>query len=1354
MIFTLDITPPRAAFSLDLAKTPVGLPTDARRHHQKAIDRGAECWHCTLKNAGRGPVMGQIVPNAPLAFVGEAPNRNDVEEGKNFVGASGIILDEAIERGGGKRSLFTVINTLLCAPPAGQTLQDYLKDLKLQHKIATDRFSAAKKRGENPDLVPPLVLPTEACFPRLQRDLTESNSKTTCAVGGEAVRQLAKHFGIPYGTQKSVPGAPRLASIKKQHGSPVVLPDGRIIMASLHPAFALRGNAEYMPVIREDLARAVRIALRGHIDWYEPEFILNPTIDVAVNVMELMRRSGARMTVDIETDDKIVRVAKIRCVGLGAVIDGREIIIVVPLMYMNGRSWWLPGAETRVRAALRALLDEAPLAGQNLAFDTAILLRDGLMGDRGKLWFDTLLAAHNSTHSELPKDLGFLAAREFEAPRWKEDADAKSVDNVDDRTLHIYNFKDVLGTMRLVAPMVHRVNDSLMVDSFMVDTQLAPIARDMGDLGLPLNEAVRRDTYEKLDRVARDRAAKVRGIVGGDFNPNSFRQVARWLFVDQKLTPAYDTDGKEWDAKGRYDEEDDDKDLTEEETLIKASTNEQSLLRLLDQGVPNVVRDFIDTLLMYRGMEKVKGTYLGYKYDDETGKLRDVFRERKTVINEWYGSLGKTIPIWRTTWKIHVVPCVTGDTWTLTANGPRQIASLPGWPTEGTATSDTRGLQLHDGARLNAVSALVNPGVQATWRVKTVLGLRLTATPHHRVVVAENFKKGQMWRSGLRRSDGTRLAVPIKPQERWRRVDELAPGDYIKVPIGMNVWAESIPRLDVRPFKPSGNRFDASIRVPTEVTKELAHFAGVYNADGSLHDSSGTFTIRITNRSARMRHGALLSALFGAVRVHIGAEGCSVTSIALKTWVEDIGLGRRIENKGAPLWILSSPWEIVAEYIRGCALDSNCNLIRETTPIWVYTGTERLACEMQMLLLNHGIPAAISDKRTPSAPQKWSCVVTGHAEVAAVCAVTGQAVPLPKRTGDRHRPKYVRRENVLWLRVTDVVSAGPKQVYDVTVPSTHAFWSNGFVSHNTGRWSSSPNVQNWPERIVWDIPNYQATKHLKDPQGIINTRAMVEAVDGHTFVGADYSAAELWLYAIQAGDELLLRARQTKCPVTGKMGLDPHSYNYACMMGGTDPQKIAEWYTRVMAAPGQVKKYCRNIAKRMCFLIIYGGQRDKLYKIMVADREPDGSRSFPDLTPEQVFLWFNNWHSTHPWTGIWQSRVVEAWKRYGFVASIIDGRKRFYLGGIDVTAMPNHAIQSSCASIINRALIQIAKECPHRGWSELSGPVLQVHDFLALSVPIGRQRDAEHLLEEHMPYTYEGVRLGVEVKSHKSWAKI
>lgn len=922
--------------------------TEIGQQHALAMSRGARCDLCPLRNSGQGPVMG-LFPSRPLlTVVLEAPSTAEVETGTYLIGPSGDLVWTALAEGGLHQTTTAVTSAVLCRPPGG-FLPGYLVELNRAHKRAV-----AEARATNQPL-PELHTPQSCCAPRLHTELKALNTPTILAIGNEGLKASAQYLQIPFGAAKAAPGVARVSSVKKQHGSPVIAPSGVTLTASLHPGMALMGSSPFLPVIRNDITRAAQTACHGGgVRWVEPEYILRPSADTCLNVLDLMWRSRARVTVDIETNDVDTLTADIRCVGLGAVIDGRELVIVVPLKHRDGRNWWAPAVEHQIRCVLTRVLEDNPLAGHNLMFDTAVLLQHRLLLNRGKRWFDTMIAHHVTDHSDLPHDLGFVFARFFHAPRWKEDADAKVVEGVDDYWLHLYCAKDVLGEMRLIVPLAQRVVDLDVQEALRTDLDLAPVARDMGLLGLPINERTRREYFDTLDQASAARKADVRRFSGrASFNPNAFKQVADFLYVQKRLTPPYATDGREWAEL--LDDDELDIDADDPETVVsKASTNEMSLLALLDLGVDQQTSQFIEALLAYRGVEKCKSTYLGLKWEEVDGKrvLTDTHRRRGYIHTETWGRYSN-LSILHPSWKLHIVP--------------------------------------------------------------------------------------------------------------------------------------------------------------------------------------------------------------------------------------------------------------------------------------------------------------------------------------------------------------------------------------------------------TGRWATSPNAQNYPERVVFDLDLYRKTKEAKDPQGIMNTRAIVEAVEDHVLVGADYMAVELRIYAIQSGDALLLHAINS--------GMDPHSLNYASMMSRR-PEDLMVWYKRVVDSPGHVKKYLRNIAKRFGFLVIYGGQRNKLFKTMAADRNPDGSRSFPDLRPDDVEMWFDNWHRMHPETRRWQEAVVRSWATNGFVGTLIDRRKRFFIGGPDPTAMPNMTIQGSAAAIMNRAMKIVAAECPYRGWSEVSGPILQVHDFMGLQVPASMRERGERLLAEAMPYEESGMRYEVEVKSDRLWSKI
>src|SRR5262249_20602436 len=75
------------------------------------------CPRCKLSKSRTNIVFGQGNPKAELMFVGEAPGRDEDEQGLAFVGKAGQLLTKIIEAMGYKREQVYIANVLKCRPP-------------------------------------------------------------------------------------------------------------------------------------------------------------------------------------------------------------------------------------------------------------------------------------------------------------------------------------------------------------------------------------------------------------------------------------------------------------------------------------------------------------------------------------------------------------------------------------------------------------------------------------------------------------------------------------------------------------------------------------------------------------------------------------------------------------------------------------------------------------------------------------------------------------------------------------------------------------------------------------------------------------------------------------------------------------------------------------------------------------------------------------------------------------------------------------------------------------------------------------------------------------------------------------
>jgi uracil-DNA glycosylase family 4 len=119
--FTLNVVPPSK---------------DERREALKHLFHDARaCTKCPQLAATRNTVVfGSGNADANLMFVGEAPGKNEDEQGLPFVGQAGRLLDQLLGEIGLTRADVFVTNTLKCRPPGNrdphpveiENCQDYL----------------------------------------------------------------------------------------------------------------------------------------------------------------------------------------------------------------------------------------------------------------------------------------------------------------------------------------------------------------------------------------------------------------------------------------------------------------------------------------------------------------------------------------------------------------------------------------------------------------------------------------------------------------------------------------------------------------------------------------------------------------------------------------------------------------------------------------------------------------------------------------------------------------------------------------------------------------------------------------------------------------------------------------------------------------------------------------------------------------------------------------------------------------------------------------------------------------------------------------------------------------------------
>ncbi|GIU71099.1 MAG: uracil-DNA glycosylase [Candidatus Nitrosocaldaceae archaeon] len=178
------------------------------------------CKLCRLAESRKNAVPGEGNAHAEIMFIGEAPGRNEDEQGRPFVGSAGKLLDQALANAGIKRDEVYITNIVKCRPPNNRV---------------------------------PLQDEVDACMPYLEKQIKLIEPLVICILGRTAYQTLLKGRSITSNRGK-------LINYK-----------GRNYFLTIHPAAAIY-NPSLKQVLIDDIKRLADIvkelkgkALEGYL---------------------------------------------------------------------------------------------------------------------------------------------------------------------------------------------------------------------------------------------------------------------------------------------------------------------------------------------------------------------------------------------------------------------------------------------------------------------------------------------------------------------------------------------------------------------------------------------------------------------------------------------------------------------------------------------------------------------------------------------------------------------------------------------------------------------------------------------------------------------------------------------------------------------------------------------------------------------------------------------------------------------------------------------------------------------------------------------------------------------------------
>ncbi|MEX2196382.1 MAG: uracil-DNA glycosylase [Thermoleophilaceae bacterium] len=200
-------------------------PAAERREDLVALLKEMRTEHeCPLAATRTNLVFGAGNSDADLMFVGEAPGRNEDEQGLPFVGRAGQLLEQLLGEIGLTRADVFIANVLKCRPPGNRDPEP--------HEI-------------------------EICKPYLFRQVDLIEPRVICTLGNFATKCLS---GSPVGITRCH-GVPQLRELghRQVHLFPV-----------FHPAAALR-TPSMLDTMREDFAKLPALLEVPKPEVAEPE---------------------------------------------------------------------------------------------------------------------------------------------------------------------------------------------------------------------------------------------------------------------------------------------------------------------------------------------------------------------------------------------------------------------------------------------------------------------------------------------------------------------------------------------------------------------------------------------------------------------------------------------------------------------------------------------------------------------------------------------------------------------------------------------------------------------------------------------------------------------------------------------------------------------------------------------------------------------------------------------------------------------------------------------------------------------------------------------------------------------------
>ena len=281
------------------------------------------------------------------------------------------------------------------------------------------------------------------------------------------------------------------------------------------------------------------------------------------------------------------------------------------------------------------------------------------------------------------------------------------------------------------------------------------------------------------------------------------------------------------------------------------------------------------------------------------------------------------------------------------------------------------------------------------------------------------------------------------------------------------------------------------------------------------------------------------------------------------------------------------------------------------------------------------------------------------------------------------------------------------------------------TSSGTGRLvMDEPNLQCVPNPTRFELDT--GTQEVNASQKVdANMRKVFVSRPGYSFVGGDYSQAELRLMAALSKDKNLVAAFKTKSDPFRSMAalwIDKHE----------DDITTAE----------------RTTCKHLAYGVLYGMGKARLARNL-------------KCSEKQAAEHMKSLEETYPGLFKYREEQLKKCRTVGFVETL-SGRRR-YIPEINSSRREersaaerkafNSIVQGSAADMVKKAMFNLHNQVKEYSWGPMVHLVHEVHDELLYEVPDNYVDKLADFLRRRMQSAYDfgAVDMAVRIKSGKSW---